>query len=207
MWVRVLARTNRRGDATSWRMNCGSVPTNRAPVCVQWTGATRGTDVRDDLKDSFTAWAAGRRRALVRSAFLLTGDPGRAEDLVQQALFKIAMRWERLCDENPDAYARTVIYRDQVSWWRRRRERVSAQPIDSIEMPVDIEQSVVMAQALARLTPKQRAVLVLRFYEDLSDPEIAEVLDCAVGTVRSQISRALATLRAGLATVAKEASR
>jgi RNA polymerase sigma-70 factor (sigma-E family) len=151
--------------------------------------------VRDDLKDSFTAWAAGRRRALVRSAFLLTGDPGRAEDLVQQALFKIAMRWERLCDENPDAYARTVIYRDQVSWWRRRRERVSAQPIDSIEMPVDIEQSVVMAQALARLTPKQRAVLVLRFYEDLSERDTAAALGVGPGTVKSQTAAALQRLR------------
>ncbi len=67
----------------------------------------------DDGREAFTAWAAARRSALVRSAFLLTGDAGRAEDLVQQALMKVAARWERLVDGNPDAYARTIIYRDK----------------------------------------------------------------------------------------------
>jgi RNA polymerase sigma-70 factor (sigma-E family) len=151
--------------------------------------------VGGDGREGFTAWAAARRSALVRSAFLLTGDAGRAEDLVQQALMKVAARWERLVDGNPDAYARTIIYRDHVSWWRRRREQTALPELEVVATTVDVDQSLVMEQALARLTHKQRAVLVLRFYEDLSEAETATTLGVSSGTVKSQTSAALQKLR------------
>ncbi len=157
----------------------------------------------DKGRHSFTSWAAARRRSLVRSAYLLTGDHGRAEDLVQQALMKIAMRWDHLHGGSPDAYARTVMYRDYVSWWRRRRDLVSSS-LPQHGSPVDeaavADRGLVMAQALSRLTPKQRAVLVLRFYEDLSEVQTAEVLGISVGTVKSQASRALASMRGRVTT-------
>jgi RNA polymerase sigma-70 factor (sigma-E family) len=151
--------------------------------------------MNDDGREAFAAWASGRRPALVRSAFLLTGDAGRAEDLVQQALMKVAVRWERLEGGNPDAYARTVMYRDHISWWRRRRERLQMPEQEVAADAIDTDQSLVMEQALARLTPKQRAVLVLRFYEDLSERETAAALGVSAGTVKSQSSVALQKLR------------
>ncbi len=70
--------------------------------------------------ESFEAWASARQHGLLRAAYLLTGDLGRAEDLVQEALLKVALRWRRLGGPRPDAYVRVILYRDQVSWWRRR---------------------------------------------------------------------------------------
>jgi RNA polymerase sigma-70 factor (sigma-E family) len=152
-----------------------------------------GTD-----REEFTRWAAARRMSLVRSALVLTADHGRAEDLVQQALVKVAMRWGRLHEGNPDAYARTVMYRDYISWWRKRRD-VVAETITSHHLHTDdttvTEAAVVMQQALSRLTPKQRAVLALRFYEDLSERDTAAALGASPGTVKSQTSAALQRLR------------
>lgn len=148
---------------------------------------------------SFTTWAAARERSLLRTAFLLTGDLHRAEDLVQDAFIKVALRWSRLVDGNPDAYARTVIVRSNVSWWRRtRRERVVPDVPDTPSGggdSGDVDRRLVLRRALARLTPKQRAVIVLRFYEDLSEPQVAATLGVSVGTVKSQTAAALARLR------------
>jgi RNA polymerase sigma-70 factor (sigma-E family) len=150
--------------------------------------------VSDEGRDAFTAWAAARRRALVRSAFLLTGDHGRAEDLAQQALMKVAARWSQLRDGNPDAYARTIMYRDHVSTWRRMARVVSSRR-EIPETAPDLDRGIVLEQALSRLTPKQRAVLVLRFYEDLSERDTATALGVSPGTVKSQTSAALQRLR------------
>lgn len=122
-----------------------------------------------DDEQSFTGWAAARQHALLRSAYLLTLDNGRAEDLVQEALVKVASRWGRLRDQQPEAYARQVIYRDNVSWWRRHRREL--------------------------LTERQRAVLVMRYFDDLSEAETARLLGVAVGTVKSQTHTALRRLR------------
>jgi DNA-directed RNA polymerase specialized sigma24 family protein len=104
--------------------------------------------------DGFTAWASSRQHALLRTAVLLTGDQGRAEDLVQEALVKVATRWAKLADGYPDAYARTIIYRDNVSWWRRRREvPVGVLPDDAA--PYDAhgaERRLMVAAALGRLS-------------------------------------------------------
>lgn len=147
----------------------------------------------------FTEWAAGCQRALLRTAYLLTGDLHRAEDLVQEALVKVALRWGRLRDQHPTAYARQIVARDNVSWWRRRRETVSAGPDPTVpdQASTDPATALVVRQALMRLTPAQRAVLVLRHLDDLSERETAEVLGVSVGTVKSQNAAALARLRTG----------
>jgi RNA polymerase sigma-70 factor (sigma-E family) len=144
----------------------------------------------------FTAWAAGCQRRLLRSAYLLTGDLHRAEDLVQEALTKVALRWPRLADGNPTAYALRIIARDNISWWRRRRDV----PTDALKdggVSSEPEIALVVRRALARLTPAQRAVLVLRHFEDLTERETAEVLGVSVGTVKSQNAAGLARLRTG----------
>lgn len=146
---------------------------------------------------SFTAWATARERSLLRTAYLLTGDLHRAEDLVQDAFIKVALRWPRLAGGNPDAYARTVIVRANVSWWRRtRREQVVPAVPDTSQPEGDsVERRLVLQRALSRLTPKQRAVIVLRFYEDLTEQQVATTLGVSVGTVKSQTAAALARLR------------
>lgn len=148
-------------------------------------------------EQEFTAWAAGCERQLVRSAYLLTGDLHRAEDLVQDALTRVALRWSRLRDGNPTGYARTIIVRDNISWWRRRREVTVAEPHDAAAPSVDPDAAMVVRRSLARLTPRQRAVLVLRHFDDLTERETAEVLGVSVGTVKSQNAAALARLRDG----------
>lgn len=148
----------------------------------------------------FTEWAAAAQRPLLRGAYLLTGDPRDAEDLVQEAMVKVALRWDRLAPENPTAYARTVIARDHISRWRRRR-RVSEVALSAGDgaaaVSSDPELAMVVRGALARLTPKQRAVVVLRHFEDLSVEEVAKALRIGTGTVKSQNAAALARLRDG----------
>lgn len=150
-------------------------------------------------RESFSAWALSSHHALLRTAVLLTGDHHRAEDLVQEALTKVALRWRRLSDGYPDAYARQVIVRDNISWWRRNRREplrdVEAPPVPSATSGVD--RRLVLEQALARLTPRQRSVIVLRYYDDLTERQAAEAMGVAVGTIKSQTSLALRRLREG----------
>jgi RNA polymerase sigma-70 factor (sigma-E family) len=145
----------------------------------------------------FAEWVAAHERGLLRTAYLLTGDLHRAEDLVQEALVKVALRWPRLRSGNPGGYARTVIVHDNVSWWRRRREYAVEAPAGEAAVSGDPEAALVVRRALARLTPAQRAVLVLRHFDDLTERQTAEVLGVSVGTVKSQNAAALARLRDG----------
>jgi RNA polymerase sigma-70 factor (sigma-E family) len=149
-------------------------------------------------EQEFTDWAAGVERQLLRSAYLLTNDLHRAQDLVQEALVKVALRWSRLRTGNPTAYARTIVARDNISWWRRGRREVVGDPRPP-EAPSssDPEAALVVRRALARLTPAQRAVLVLRHFDDLSERETAAILGVTVGTVKSQNAAALKRLRDG----------
>ncbi len=146
----------------------------------------------------FSEFVAARSMTLLRVAHVLTGDQHRAEDLVQGALTKLAARWQRVDD--PDAYVRRVIYNDQVSVWRRRA-RIREDPVaEAPDRPAadgfaGAERRIDLRSALSRLGPRQRAVLVLRFFEDLPEAEVARLLGCSVGTVRSQAHRALARLR------------
>lgn len=147
---------------------------------------------------SFEEFVSGRWPALVRTAYLLTGHRHDAEDLLQTALERAAVRWERLDDA--EAYVRRVLYTQAVSRWRWRRRRPPEVLTDQVPQTArsepDRETRMVLDLALARLTPKQRAVLVLRFYEDLSESQTAEVLGCSVGTVKSQTRHALIRLQA-----------
>ncbi|MEJ3747539.1 SigE family RNA polymerase sigma factor [Actinomycetes bacterium KLBMP 9797] len=150
--------------------------------------------------DSFRDYVHARGAALSRTALLLTGDPHLAQDLVQQTLIAVAARWERvLAGGDPHAYARRVLYHQHVSWWRRwRREPV---PVERLPEPAGFEPhapldtAIAVRAALGRLAPRQRAVLVLRYFEDLSEAQTAAVLGIAVGTVKSQVRDALARLR------------
>ncbi|WP_328291541.1 SigE family RNA polymerase sigma factor [Kineococcus sp. NBC_00420] len=139
-------------------------------------------------------------RALLGSAYLLTGDTHAAEDLLQDALERVFMHWSRVLDPLP--YTRTVMARRVTDGWRASRRRPRQEPliVDDHDVPVpDTTQGHAehadMAALLRQLPPRQRAVIVLRYYEDRSEAEIAHALDCAPGTVKSQAAKALRTLR------------
>jgi RNA polymerase sigma-70 factor (sigma-E family) len=149
-----------------------------------------------DGREEFTRWARARQHHLLRVALLVTDDRSRAEDLVQDALTQVAMRWHRLRGSSPDAYARTVIYHGNVSWWRRRRgEVLVAEPVERPSPGQPVVRRLLLRRALATLTPGQRAVVVLRYYEDLTERDAAEVLGVSIGTVKSQTHLALRRLR------------
>jgi RNA polymerase sigma-70 factor (sigma-E family) len=150
-------------------------------------------------EQGFREFVSARSPALMRLGYLLTGgDQHQAEDLVQAALAKLATKWQRV--SAPEAYTKQIMYRQQVSWWRsigRRGEVVQAMPPERAQQDRthQSELRMVLRGALARLTPKQRAVLVLRYLEDLPEDRVAEALGCSVGTVRSTAHRSLARLR------------
>jgi RNA polymerase sigma-70 factor (sigma-E family) len=153
-----------------------------------------------DPYEGFREFVLGRGPALSRAAYLLTGNRFQAEELVQAALVKAAVRWRRVATGgNPEAYVRKIMVNDHISWWRRfaRRELPQANPATGAvtDQSDRTAQRIDLAAALAKLAPRQRAVIVLRFYEDLSEAETAAVMGCAVGTVKSQTSDALANLR------------
>lgn len=149
----------------------------------------------------FEEFVAARSTALWRSAYLLTGDRQRAEDLLQTALVKAWRRWDRIVrHEAAEAYVRATIATTYTDWWRRRWNGEvptgelpeTAAPPDSTR--VEVRRDVLAA--LAGLPRGQRAVIVLRYFDDLSEQQTAAALGVSVGTVKSQTSRALAALRA-----------
>ena len=143
--------------------------------------------------------------SMLRYAVMLCGDPHLAQDLVQETMVRVQLNWRKVVRADvPERYVRRMITNQYLDWrrgsWLRRvllraepDEAARAVPVDHAQATVDRDQ---IWSWLARLPKAQRAALVLRYYEDLPDAEIAEILGCAVGTVRSSISRALATLRA-----------
>lgn len=151
--------------------------------------------MRSDGRESFESWAWARQQCLVRTAHLLTGDFQRAEDLVQDALVSAATRWDTLREGNPDAWVRMVIYRANVSWWRRHRRETVVDRVPDTPTPQAGEGAIMLQQALAQLTEKQRAVVLLRYVEDLRVAGAAAVLGVTEGTVKKQASVALARLR------------
>lgn len=159
---------------------------------------------RTAMEDEFREFVAARSAALLRSAYLLAGDWATAEDLLQTALTKTYLAWKRLGEiEAVEPYARRVLVNTATSWWRRRwhgerpteflPERAVA---DATEEQLDRD---LLWKHVKALPARQRAVLVLRFYEDMSEAQTAELLDISAGTVKSQTSRALGTLRQRLA--------
>ena len=154
------------------------------------------------IDDLFQDFVRTRTPALLRTAYLLTGDRHLAEDLVQDALARTHRGRHRLDDPGHfEAYTRTAMYHQHVSWWRRRRVVESlpgelaevAQPDSDHARRTDLK--LALHQALARLTRRQRAVLVLRYFEDRTEAEAADLLHCSVGTIKSQTSKALARMR------------
>jgi RNA polymerase sigma-70 factor (sigma-E family) len=137
---------------------------------------------------------------LVRAAYLMTGDQHQAEDLVQSALARTLRSWRRIEKAgNAEAYTRKIMYNLQVTWWRRKARERRAMRFEGGEAIADSSEDVLrrmeLKKVLDRLTPKQRAVLVLRYFEDKSIDETAEILNCSAGTVKSQTARALRLLR------------
>ncbi|MGW3892791.1 SigE family RNA polymerase sigma factor [Micromonospora chokoriensis] len=150
---------------------------------------------------TFEEYAFARTSALVRLARLLTDDEHRAEDLVQEVLARAYARWGRISrTDRPDAYVRRMLVNAHHSWWRRRSSReVSVAAVTDWAGAADEAAVVAERDALWRLVRElprsQRTVIVLRYYEDLDDTSIAEILACSAGTVRTHAKRALATLR------------
>ena len=147
------------------------------------------------MDEEFSAYVVARRRALLRSAWLLMGDWHLAEDLVQTALAKAYLKWRRIDDA--DAYVRRVLTTTYVTWWRRRwhGEQPTATLPDTPIRDADNDVRAQLLDALRDLPRRQRAVVVLRYFEDLTEVETAAALGCSVGTVKSQHARALARLR------------
>ena len=154
-----------------------------------------------DEPQGFRDYVAARQRSLLRTARMLTGNQHTAEDLVQATLERVWPRWQRVSRAgDPDAYVRKVLVNTYASWWRRKWR--AEQPTGELpESPsgtdefAHVDLADALRRALPSLTPKQRAVLVLRYYDDLTEAATAEVLGCSVGTVKSQTAKALARMR------------
>jgi RNA polymerase sigma-70 factor (sigma-E family) len=150
---------------------------------------------------AFTTFAAASSPALFRTAYLVLHDHQLAQDLLQEALVKTYVAWPRIRDhDRAEAYVRRVIVTTAISW--RRRRSFHERPIDEgheVPAATDVFEGLAEQQAvweqLALLPPRQRAAIVLRYYEDLSEATTAELMGCSVGTVKSQVSTGLARLR------------
>ncbi|WP_344658995.1 SigE family RNA polymerase sigma factor [Catenulispora subtropica] len=150
--------------------------------------------------DDFAAFVAAHGSRLVRLAELMCGDPHRAADLTQTALERAYLRWQRIEADDPLAYVRRIIVNSYRDWWRRRGREWSTDAVPDRPVPWDVadrhaEQARVRT-ALASLTRRERQVVVLRYYADLSEAAIAAELGIAPGTVKSCLSRALTRMRA-----------
>lgn len=154
----------------------------------------------DDDVASFDAFVRARLPALLRFAHAVCGDPHTAADLVQDALERTGLHWHRIDHGDPESYVRRAIVNGRTSRWRklRRESLVEALP-ERRPAPQPAQHDDTIWQLLATLPRRQRAVLVLRYYEDLTEEQIAATLGCAPGTVKSQASKALAKLRAAIA--------
>ena len=154
-------------------------------------------------REAFDTYVRERWVPLLRTATLLTGDRHAAEDLVQETLVRAAQHWSRVEPATADAYVRRILYTRSVDAWRWRRHQPD--PVDAASHPESMDRlsetpdavaaRLTLAAALARLTPRQRAVLVARFYEDRTEVDAARVLGCSVSTVKSQTRHALERLR------------
>jgi RNA polymerase sigma-70 factor (sigma-E family) len=155
----------------------------------------------DAEAEGFAQFVEARQRALQRTAWLLTGDWGLAEDLVQTALVRSWPRWERIRRrDDPEIYVRRAMVNSWASWRRRRwwgelpsGDVPDGQAVEDVATEVAVR--ITVQDALRSLTARQRAVLVLRVFDDLSEAQVAQVLDCAVGTVKSTLAHAMARLR------------
>ncbi len=154
-----------------------------------------------DDEPGFDRFVAEQADALLRYGYVLTGNPHDAADLVQETLLRVRGAWSKVRrKDNPNSYARITMARLHISIWRRhRREHLTGDPPDRVGHEVfPLEKQQRLWEELSALPRRQRAVLVLRYYEQLTDAEIAKVLGISPGTVRSQASRGLDKLRSSL---------
>lgn len=161
----------------------------------------------EKTEESFTHFVLAHQSRLLHTAYLLTGNRASAEDLLQTALLKTYGHWTKVSSADPSAFVRRVMVTTHISWARRlwsREDPTAELPEQSApsadEHPDERKDSVM--QALRELPPRMRAVVVLRYYEDLSEADTAAQLGCSVGTVKTQASRGAARLRASLAGLA-----
>lgn len=147
--------------------------------------------------DDFRAFVDARWPALVRFAWTLTGDQGHAEDLVQVALERTWRRWATIADGRAEPYVRSAVVNLAISGRRRRRVTETAwhEGVEPVSEPEPATPDRVLLAELRALPPRMRAVVVLRFLEDQSEAQTAELLGCSAGTVKSQTARAVARLR------------
>jgi RNA polymerase sigma-70 factor (sigma-E family) len=164
-------------------------------VRLDGKGPTERLGVTDE--ENFRDFVGARAPALSRAAYLLTGDHHLAQDLVQSALAATYQHWSRVQAGNPEAYVRRAMHHAHVSWWRKRRPpevAASAEATGGDEAEATTLRLTVVA-ALRVLAPRQRAVIVLRYFEDLTEAQTAAALGCSVGTVKRLHFDALARLR------------
>ena len=195
-----VAGTRPREGAADWPANGGRdrrphVPAARAGGVDGLAAASAETDDR-----AFREYVRTRRHALLRTAYLLTGNRADAEDLVQSALAKTYLAWNRIEDHAAlDGYVRRAMVNTHISWWRRRR--IDEFPTDEIpdlavaESPAGSDMQESLRRAVDRLPQRMRAAVMLRYFEDMTETEVAEVLGVSLGTVKSTVSRAMAKLR------------
>lgn len=192
--MRKLSVINRRlspfGEATIWRTQLV-----QQDVSIDDGVVTGVRVVPTDGAVSFDAFVAARSQALVRTAYLLTRDHALAEDLVQTALAKAWFHWSRIREDSPEPYVRRILVTTYATWWRRRWNG----EIPTADLPeastAHGDDRLDLWDAIGRLPRRQRAVIVLRYYEDLSEAETARLMGSTVGTVKSQTAKALAKLR------------
>jgi RNA polymerase sigma-70 factor (sigma-E family) len=151
-------------------------------------------------QEEFREYVASRGAVLLRTAMLIAGDRAEAEDLLQSALAKTYLHWDRVHERGAmDGYVRRAMVNTQISWWRRKKleiyptDELPDQPVDDHTLRSELHD--VLGRALDRLPQRQRVAVMLRYYEDMSEAEIAEVLGVSIGTVKSTVSRAMARLR------------
>lgn len=173
-------------------------------VSGAWVSAEVAVLSGNDDPPDFPSWVEANGDALMRFAYLVIGDHDRAADAVQDALVAACQRWRRIVAHgSPDAYVRRCVVNADTTRWRRflRRERLEPDPtlFGRPGTDADTAEQVVLEDAMwslcLQLPPRQRAAIVLRYYDDYPDTQIAAVLECSISTVRSQIHRAIATLR------------
>ena len=155
--------------------------------------------------DEFVDYAQSRQRTLLRAAYLVCGDLRIAEQLVRSAVVQLARQWSRVREEQPDLFVRRLLYRDAIASWRHRPpEHLATTPWSEPDDPderwdaEEVERRREVLRALDALTPRQRAVVVLRWFEERGEREVAGVLGCSVGTAHAEGVQALGRLRDAL---------
>jgi RNA polymerase sigma-70 factor (ECF subfamily) len=156
-----------------------------------------------EAEDGFEAFVHARLTALTRFAYLICGDANGAQDLVQTALTRTMLRWSRIDRSRAEAYVRAAIVNEQRTAWRRRwrgeRPTADLPEVAGRDAFERVDALDALQRALARLPVRQRAAVVLRYLDDMNEAQTAEVLQCSVGTIKSQTARGLTKLRALLA--------